>query len=263
MELLVINLDDDRERMRDVTRNLRDHRVPFERWRATPGTDLDHERFGLAPVAPGVLVSADFRQWSRNEAACGVSHIRALQHMIRERIPWAVIMEDDGLFVRQVPPRVEALDPPDDADIVLLNARAEMGAIRKKGPLVSYGDVVGGAGTEGYMVSLSGASKMLDILTPLKDPLDFQMYSHFASVQDAHGSGSCWSLPQNPRAKDVRLNAYRISPSLIAHTGHDSSIGNQRHPRARLYCQALLGLIFDDAPQAADPWWRRWWRPGY
>lgn len=56
--------------------------------------------------------------------------------------------------------------------------------MRKKGQLFSYGDVAGGAGTEGYMVSLVGAGKLS---SSLKDPLDFQMYAHFRG-RKAHRS---------------------------------------------------------------------------
>jgi arabinogalactan endo-1,4-beta-galactosidase len=244
LEIFVINADCDSERLRRFTRTMRAHEVPFRRWIATRGTELDARKFGREPLAPGVFV-ADFKEWSLNEAACGVSHIRLLQHIVRKRIPWSIVMEDDAILTRSVPLQIERWCLPRDAELVLLSDRALLGAVTNAGALFSYGDVTGGAGTEGYMVSLRGARKLLRILYPFCEPLDFQMYSHFRSIQAADVPPFHWRLPQNPAARSTLLAAYRIVPSLIEHDGSSSSIGNQRHPRAHLYCRLLLGLDFE------------------
>jgi arabinogalactan endo-1,4-beta-galactosidase len=42
------------------------------------------------------------------------------------------------------------------------------------------------------------------------------------------------------------VEAYALVPSLVTHSNNPySSIGNQRHPRARYYCKILLGIDFD------------------
>ena len=243
MRVFAVNLDKDSDRLSRFRAIMRGFDVPFQRWSATPGADLDYARFGKEPIRPGIYIK-DFREWSRNEAACGISHITLLQHIVQERIPWAIVLEDDGALRQRIPLDVEDWDLPSDAEIVLLNDRASLGPIRKRGAQFSYADIAGGAGTEGYLVSLSGAGKLLRVLYPLRDPLDFQMYAHFESIYRLDTPPYYWSLPRNPDAGGTLLKAYRVVPGLVAHAGGISSIGNQRHPRAHYYCRVLLGLDF-------------------
>jgi arabinogalactan endo-1,4-beta-galactosidase len=247
VQVIVINLDEDRDRLCRFQANMKQLNVPFQRWSATRGAELDHSKFGKEPVESGIYIK-DFKEWSMNEAACGVSHIRALQHIVREGIPYTIVMEDDGILRQSVPLDAVAWELPQDADIVLLNDRAAVGTIRERGDVYSYGDVAGGAGTEGYLVSLQGATKLLEVLYPLREPLDFQMYAHFKSIRKLDRPPYYWSLPRNPEAASVLLNAYRVVPSLVMHSDDDSTIGNQRHPRAHYYCRVLLGLHFGDQP---------------
>lgn len=243
VQVFVINLDQDRERLDRFGTTMARFDVPFERWRATPGPTLDVRRFGKTPLDRGIFVTT-FQNWSANEAACGVSHIRLLQHVVRRRLPWTIVMEDDGVLVHELPLDIRSWDMPSDADIVLLNDRASLGLIRRKGSDFSYGDVSGGAGTEAYLVSLEGAKKLLKILYPFQNPLDFQMYAHFESIQRLDVAPFHWRLPRNPFSLDTSLSAYRLVPSVVQHPGHGSSIGNQRHPLAHLYCRLLLGMDF-------------------
>jgi arabinogalactan endo-1,4-beta-galactosidase len=252
LEVFVINADGDSERLRRFTRTMHAHDVPFRRWIATRGIDLDARKFDREAIAPGVFI-ADFKEWSLNEAACGVSHIRLLQHVVRRRIPWTIVLEDDAVLTRSVPLQIEPWCLPRDAELVLLSDRALLGAVTKAGAPFAYGDVTGGAGTEGYMVSLRGARKLLRILYPFREPLDFQMYSHFRSVQALDEPPYHWRLPQNPAARSTLVTAYRIVPSVIQHDGSSSSIGNQRHPRAHLYCKLLLGLDFEPSYESYSP----------
>jgi arabinogalactan endo-1,4-beta-galactosidase len=76
------------------------------------------------------------------------------------------------------------------------------------------------------------------------------MYSHFRSIQELDEPPYHWRLPQNPAERSTLLTAYRIVPSVVRHDGSSSSIGNQRHPRARLYCRLLLGLNFEPSRES-------------
>ncbi len=246
VRVYVINLDEDDDRLRRFTRIMEFYDAPFERWPATRGSDLDHTHFGVRPLAPGIFIK-DFDEWSRNEAACGVSHIRLLQHIVHQEIPWAVVFEDDAIVRRNPPPFIEDWLLPADAEIVMLGQRAVTDEPPEYLDSPTYGPVKGGAGTEGYLISLEGARKLLRILMPLRNPLDFQMYSHFRSVQSAGDSSGYWRLARNPETFDLALNSYRIIPSLVEHAGDSSTIGNSRHPRAHFFCRVLLGADFGES----------------
>ncbi len=245
MDIYVINLDKDLHRWHHISHHMNALGMPYSRWSATDGSTIDSSKFDNEPLEPGIFIR-DFREWSRNEAACGISHIKLLQHLIRCQTSWAMILEDDGLLERAVPLDIILWEAPEDAELILLQKRAYPGSIRKQGQLFSYADVVGGAGTEGYLISFLGAQKLLKVLYPLKDPLDFQMYAHFSSIQMLDQPPFYWSLPRNNEAADIIIKAYALVPGLVTHvTDHYSSIGNQRHPRARYYCKVLLGIDFD------------------
>jgi len=256
-ELFVINLDADRHRLDRFAATMDRFGTPFARWSATSGADLDDRKFGRRPVARGVFVTR-FRSWSANEAACGVSHIRLLRDVVRRRVPWTIVMEDDAVLTRELPLEINSWELPPDADIVLLNDRALPGPVRRQVGDFVYADVAGGAGTEAYLVSLNGARKLLRVLYPFMNPLDFQMFAHFESIQRLDAAPFYWRLPRNPHALDTSLRAYRLVPGVVRHTGVDSSIGNQRHPHAHLYCKLLLGMELGRHPlrSASSGGWR-------
>ncbi len=242
IEVFVINAEGAVARIAAMASLMRAYGVPFHRWLATRGADIDATAFGGCEAEAGVRLEG-FTAESANEAACGLSHIRLLRHLVRERVRWAMVLEDDAVVTRAFPLDIESWQAPPDADIVLLNGRACAEDVRHVGDPFGYGEVTGGAGTEGYMVSLAGARKLLRVLSLLRGPLDFQMYAHFGSVQSADRSPYYWRLPRNPAAHDVDLVAYRVFPSVVAHDDDGvSMIGAQRHPRARLYCKLLLGV---------------------
>ena len=230
--------------MGEIAQNLTSMGVSFERWPATNGKTLV-----ASAEQPCDVDIRGFGPWAAGEIGCGASHIRLWRHIVEQEIPWAIVLEDDARLASPIPTDIGDWDLPDDADIVLLNDRSLAGSVRHPGRRFSYADVPGGAGTDGYMIRLSGAQRLLRVTRPLLNPLDFQMYAHFASVQRADQYPFFWRLPRNPRAGHVELVAYRILPALITHPGLDSTIGNQRHPRARFFCRMLLGLNFDSAYQ--------------
>jgi arabinogalactan endo-1,4-beta-galactosidase len=242
LRVFVINLDRDTARMAAIGENVALMGVPVERWPATDGDAVD-----TAVDQPSDVDIRGFGPWAGGEAGCGASHIRLWRYLVDERIPWAIVLEDDARLGAPIPADVGDWDLPVDADIVLLNDRSLAGGVRHRGRRYSYADVRGGAGTDGYLLSLAGARKLLAVTRPLLNPLDFQMYAHFASVRADDTFPFFWKLPGNPEASHVELTAYRIVPELITHAGVDSTIGNRRHPRARFYCRTLLGLNFDSA----------------
>jgi arabinogalactan endo-1,4-beta-galactosidase len=245
LQIFVINLDKDTRRLKKFSARMQELVVPFTRWSATSGASLDPSYFGRKPISPGVFIK-EFEVWSRNEAACGVSHIRLLQYLVENAVPWSLIMEDDGFLRKTIPLDINEWDIPGDAEIILVNNRSQYLNVCHKGSRFSYGELSGGAGTDGYLISLEGARKLLIALNPLHAPLDFQIFAHCSSIQKLDQPPYYWRLPQNPKRRDILLQAYRMVDPLVLHPDQHSTIGNQRHPRAHFYCNVLLGLFFQD-----------------
>lgn len=241
--IYVINVDAHTQRWEAIKSRAIELGMDLIRWPATPAAELDHAALASGALADGVRVR-DFPAASANAAACGVSHIRLLREVVSSDTRWAVILEDDAVPLRRIPAEIGAWHLPVDADIVMLNDRSRIGCFEMTTHPFSYGQVVGGAGTEGYLISRRGARKLLRILDPLKDPLDFQIYAHFTSIQSNDEPPFFWRLPRNLEADDVELTAYRIEPPLVGHADGDTMIGGHRHPRARFYSRVLLGIGF-------------------
>jgi arabinogalactan endo-1,4-beta-galactosidase len=241
--VFVINLDRDTDRLRQIGWILGRLGVPFVRWAATSGDTLSLSGTGLDVLEDGLELRG-FDRWSANEAACAISHVRLLRSFLRSDLAWAIVLEDDAIPRTLLPLSSADWDLPGDAELVLLNERSV--GVGPTGPdsTWSYSAVVGGAGTEGYLVSRSGAEKLISLLDPLCGPMDFQMYSHIESVGDHDTSPFHWSEPRNPLKPDLTIAGYKLDRSVVLHRNAGSSIGNSRHPVARRYCEVLLGMVF-------------------
>jgi len=90
LPVFVINLDSAMDRYMTFKNQAMLKNREFIRWSATPGKDLDSSKFGIQESYDGIFITG-FREWSKNEAACGVSHIKLLQKMIDEEIPWIIV----------------------------------------------------------------------------------------------------------------------------------------------------------------------------
>jgi GR25 family glycosyltransferase involved in LPS biosynthesis len=82
MDIYIINLDKDLHRWHRISNHMKALGMPYSRWSATDGNNIDSSKFDNEPLEVGIFIR-DFREWSRNEAACGISHIRLLHHLVR------------------------------------------------------------------------------------------------------------------------------------------------------------------------------------
>ena len=114
--VFVINLDRAQDRLTKFRENMAILKTPFLRWRATSGDELNSSQFGIEPTADGIYITG-FREWSKNEAACGVSHIRLMQYIVRNRLPWVIVMEDDAVLGRKIPASLSEWEPQNSSSI--------------------------------------------------------------------------------------------------------------------------------------------------
>lgn len=174
--ILVINLDASRARMAAADQKLQACGQGYERLEAVNGCALPAEE--LAGV-----VSADradfFKLLSAGEAGCYLSHLRALERMVREGWPRMVVLEDDFQLKPDFLPAIEAL----------LAVPGEPPHLIKLEGALSGGDVVTRLATGHKVVryrrppihatallwSLEGARRFLAQSSKLRRPVDVQM----------------------------------------------------------------------------------------
>lgn len=166
MQIFVLNLERATERRESVLRHLAELGLAAEILPAVEGARVS--RASLGPGAePGL---------SNGEVGCYLSHVRFWQIVVERKLPHAIILEDDVICsasLMRVATEIAALDLPWDA--VRLSSLQPIRGI----PLVTLS---GGetlilpnkhpSGTQGYMVSLMGARRLLAAISVPKGPID-------------------------------------------------------------------------------------------
>ena len=123
------------------------------------------------------------------EIGCALSHKKIYQEIVDKKIPVALILEDDIVLNENFPTLLENIDKfPKNWELVLLGyhscrSRSDLPVMnvfhRKKisdcCQLVRLSEVA--HGTYGYLITLKGAAKMLNILQKITMPID-----HFTGV---------------------------------------------------------------------------------
>jgi len=135
----------------------------------------------LSPEELADFDDAGFRRWHGKiampaEIGCYFSHIRALERIVAESEPFAVIVEDDVSFTPAFRPFLERLTRLTDWDVVkLINHRtAAFRTFRDVDGRFSIGRCLHGplGSSAAYVVTREGASKLLAAIRPMRVPYD-------------------------------------------------------------------------------------------
>ncbi len=115
MLCLVINLDSARERLGFMAQQLDDFGLAWERLAAL-----------TAPEASAERPTCYWNRWERplkdTEKACFLSHVSAWERVARDGVPM-LILEDDALLSRRVPPLLAAVETRTGVDHLSLEVR--------------------------------------------------------------------------------------------------------------------------------------------
>jgi len=115
----------------------------------------------------------------RGEIGCYLSHIKSWDAFLKSNYKYALILEDDAVFIDDFKNKfTELLDEIDfPFDIIYLNDNCEhhfgdkcLYGTRKTKNLFKPGTV--GYGLYGYLLSREGANKLMDIALPIEVPID-------------------------------------------------------------------------------------------
>jgi len=175
LPFLVINLDRSRDRWKSIENQAKAagiqlERVPAVDGNAIPDTEwvnFDRRKFylchGRRPIGA--------------EYGCYMSHIHALQRIVDQNIPYAVILEDDAGIPQDAVKRLQAIiDSGLRFDVVKLYNHRTKGFVTKA--KTSEGDELGRCihgplgSSMGYLVTRDGAQRLLDTLLPMFLPYD-------------------------------------------------------------------------------------------
>jgi glycosyl transferase, family 25 len=168
MRIFYINRDVDSDRREMMKAALQETGIEAERVPGVDGYD-----------APDWLAAFYDRKMPPGESGCSASHLLVSSKIIAENLPWAVVLEDDARpkagFLQAVEDAVA--NAPADWDVIRLTRRSKWSvltvcALPDHRRLIQYSKIP--PGTQGLIVSRSGASKLL---TPriVREPIDVEI----------------------------------------------------------------------------------------
>jgi GR25 family glycosyltransferase involved in LPS biosynthesis len=152
-------------------------------------------------------------------ASCILSHLSIINNFLDSDKKYQIIMEDDFKVKKQLPKSVDDVEKmikeigvhKQYVDILYISDRVDIND--------KY-EIIGGCGTEGYILSRKGAMKLKYILNKgVKHPVDLQFQAHYKYcdyIRDLI----------NVRVKFVIVNAYRSKDIYVTCRGLESTINN-------------------------------------
>lgn len=165
MKTFVVNLDCHPERLAHIVGQCAQRGLTFERIPAVHGASLSRTARRRAFAA--------FRSWcalgrrlTPGEIGCALSHCAIYRRMVEEKIPAALVFEDDVIIAPAIHERlkdVEAFLKLDRPQVVLLSAIFFDGG-EKRGILRNRDAAWG---TTGYVITLPAAKRIADANTPV------------------------------------------------------------------------------------------------
>lgn len=203
LPIFIINLPEGVKRRAFMQEQMKEHNLKAEFFKATKGEDLSSEFLSKFKVQQGGKLLG--RDLAKSELGCIFSHYFLLKQIVAEKLPMAVILEDDAKItpksVTLINNLASVVGNPESANWDLLHfgywSRVKSGApfIGKKiyplsiwqnkklnfdglsiyiGPLIDEAE-----GTHAYVVTLQGARNLLEAIERLPIlPFDFFLYKN-------------------------------------------------------------------------------------
>ena len=152
-------------------------------------------------------------------AACILSHLSIINNFLKSDKKYQIIMEDDFEIKKQLPKSVDDVEKMIE-EIGVDKQYVDILYISNRVDINDKYEIIGGCGTEGYILSRKGAMKLKYILNKgIKYPLDLQLQAHYKYcdyIRDLI----------NVRVKFVIVNAYRSKDIYVVCRGLESTINN-------------------------------------
>ena len=178
MRTFVISLPRCTDRRNRIEKCFKKAKLDFEWWDGFDGAVEPHSEF--KKYVDFETAKKTWKGFRYGGVGCDISHVKLLQKIVDEKIPQAIIFEDDAIFEPDLFDVIKKSDNflPPDWGVCLLgygNHPHKLFQITKPidGTNYSYGKMYKMvSGTYGYMVTLKGAKKLLKKLNPLVRDID-------------------------------------------------------------------------------------------
>lgn len=210
LPIICINLDKSPERWERVKSNCSEFNQSITRFPACDGKLTPDADF--PPLWEKVNRDSN-SGFKSGIAGCALSHYRAWQLMVENNIEYLCILEDDAHIVK----KIENISYHTDFDLLYISNR--VGANYK-------GEIVCGCGTEAYIVSNSGAKKLLDVCEDLCVPVDLRIQAHARGFIESNHE-LCRGGFKSSKNSHVILESYKTEFNYTVHNDYGVSYVNQ------------------------------------
>ena len=178
MMAFVISLKDEKERRAFMRRQLDSLGLDYEFIDAIRGTERIGDSSWYDDASARRLEDRSLRA---GEVGCALSHAFVYAEIVKRQLPWALVLEDDGILHPDLPMVLKALEkgPLKQGDLVFLercdhykpgSAKPLFGMFRIVDPIfIRHGN---DAGAAGYVVTYKAALAMKDVNIPVHFPAD-------------------------------------------------------------------------------------------
>ncbi|GHV19598.1 hypothetical protein AGMMS49959_05050 [Planctomycetales bacterium] len=204
MKIYAINLPRSLDRRAHIEQECARYALPVEIFPAVDGAALTADEIAAAVYPPAQ------KFLTAGEIGCACSHWRIYEKIVAEKIPVALILEDDAMFKVDPRPLFAAFDEMaihGGGGIYLLTGDANNQYIKRNPVRVAgyeFYDMVFGARTHGYVITQAAAAKFAAFQRPIRMQADRWKYVVISEIVKVrigataiiglHSSASCTTI---------------------------------------------------------------------
>ncbi|HHQ4444577.1 TPA: glycosyltransferase family 25 protein [Aeromonas veronii] len=181
MKIYVISLERNKERQIIISNRMNQLGLNFEFFYGVDGSSLTENELNIVDQK---FCQENFgHTMNKSEIGCAMSHIKIYEKIVSEKIPHALILEDDAYLLSCVPDILSSImNKPRFDMLYLFHGKAKRWPIWHKLPhdyrLVRYRSPSKKSkrciiGAVAYILSISGAKKLLNHTYPIRMPADY------------------------------------------------------------------------------------------
>ena len=150
-------------------------------------------------------------QFKPGVVGCALSHYRLWKFAIKHNIEFFCVLEDDVNVIKDI----KNIECPDDFDILYISDRIKAN---------SDNYAVDGVGTEGYILSLKGAKKLIKVCEDLLGPIDYRIQSHIKGfIQESVQNRECL-LFHSFKNRNIIIEGYKTLENYVIHSLSESQV---------------------------------------
>jgi GR25 family glycosyltransferase involved in LPS biosynthesis len=198
----LINLDNDLERLVSFNASAKKFQVNYHRISALDARQKNTDFSSYKHLLGEKFYGGDF--FPRGSFASFLSHRQVWLKFLETSDPIALICEDDTLLLGRLPKSFQEFQMPADSDVIFVNTRMAEGFFNKSGFKKLHSNAptffpvfdalinickskifIGGPGLDGYILTRSGAEKLIKLYDELKYTMNNDWFVVFNSLSSS------------------------------------------------------------------------------